>query len=281
MKAGTRLVVLGSGQDGGIPHAGCLCPACERARKDARFRRLAPSIAVGDEEAGFCYLIDASPDLGPQLNTLRQIIPAVKRDGRIPVSGIFLTHAHFGHYTGLLLLGTEVLAENAIPVYCTERMGRFLSDAPPFSLLLRNRNIVLNEVHPNMEVVLDGVSFTPIAVPHRGEITDTVGYTIRARRRVEYIPDTDCWTQGLVNEIADSDIALVDGTFFSRSEVARFEDTPHPPIEEALRALDGAGTRIYFTHINHTNPVNSEGRERGELETRGFTLAYDGLTLQV
>jgi pyrroloquinoline quinone biosynthesis protein B len=281
MKAKTKIRVLGSGQDGGVPHAGCYCRSCERARENEAYRRLAPSIAIYNEEAGFCYLIDASPDLGIQIEKIREVMPHVSRTGRIPVSGIFLTHAHIGHYTGLLLLGTEVLGEDGMPVYCTARMMEFLSLARPFSLLVENGNIVLHEVHPNAEFDLDAVRFTPIPVPHRGEITDTVGYAIEVDKRAVYIPDTDRWTDGIIEEISKSDVALIDGSFWSKDELPRFEDVPHPPITETLPMLEGLDTEIYFTHINHTNPVHGDGPERQNLEQRGFSLAYDGLVLDI
>jgi pyrroloquinoline quinone biosynthesis protein B len=267
---GARIIVLGSGQDGGVPQPGCRCPGCGLARRYARHRRLAPSIAVYDSEAGFCYLIDASPDLGRQLD----MIPD-------EVSGIFLTHAHIGHYTGLLMLGREVLDAEGVPVYCTSLMKEFLARTPPFSLLARDGNIALHEVRPDREIVLDGLTFTPVAVPHRGEITDTVGYVIGAGREAAYIPDTDRWTPGLIETISNADVALIDGTFYSRAELPRFEAVPHPPIEESLPLFAGVDTEIYFTHINHTNPVNAPGPERRELKRKGLGLARDGLILNL
>jgi len=276
-----KVMVLGSGQDGGIPHAGCTCPNCTRARQDETYRRLAPSIAVYNEETGFCYVIDASPDLGAQVERIRAVMPQVSRGGSIPVSGFLLTHAHIGHYTGLLLLGKEVLGEKGVPVYCTARMMEFLSLARPFSLLVDGGNIVLNEVRPNAALGLDGVEFTPVPVPHRGELTDTVCYVIEADRRLVYIPDTDRWTDALIGEISKSDFALIDGSFYSKDELPRFGDVPHPPVSEALTLLDRLDTDIYFTHLNHTNPVQAEGRERENLEGAGFRVAFDGLSIDI
>lgn len=276
-----KVMVLGSGQDGGVPHAGCTCPRCLQARADGAHSRLAPSIAVYNEKAGFCYVIDASPDLGEQIERISEAMPRVGRPGRIPVSGFFLTHAHIGHYTGLLILGKEVLGEKGVPVYCTRRMIEFLSAARPFSLLVEGGNIILNEVIPGKGLVLDEIEFRPVAVPHRGEISDTVGYVIKARRRMIYIPDTDHWNDDLISEISKSDIALIDGSFYSGEELPRFRDVPHPPIIETLPLLEGTHAEIYFTHINHTNPAQVNGPERESLDQRGFRLAYDGLVLDI
>ena len=43
-----------------------------------------------------------------------------------PLDGIFLTHAHVGHYTGLMYLGKESVAARGVPVYGTRRMGQYL-----------------------------------------------------------------------------------------------------------------------------------------------------------
>ena len=63
-----KLKILGSGQDAGIPHAGCNCEICKKAKIDSKFRRYGPSIAIYDENMNFCYIIDASPDFKYQLN---------------------------------------------------------------------------------------------------------------------------------------------------------------------------------------------------------------------
>ena len=96
-----RIKILGSGQDAGTPQAGCYCDICEIARADKKYRRLGPSIAIFDKTEGFCYLVDVSPDFKTQLDMIHEEIIRTKRNGKIPVSGILLTHAHSGHCYGL------------------------------------------------------------------------------------------------------------------------------------------------------------------------------------
>jgi pyrroloquinoline quinone biosynthesis protein B len=208
-------------------------------------------------------------------------IPHVKRVGKIPVSSILLTHAHYGHITGLLELGKEVLNEIGIPVFCTPAMGQFLSASPPFSHLVEGGNIEIREIRPGVKTELGGISVTPTQVPHRNETADTVGYIIEATRRVIYIPDIDRWTDETLEEISRSDTAIIDGTFYSAAELPGYRDVPHPPIKETVELLEGASTEIYFTHINHTNAINRRGRERRTIERLGFKIAYDGLTLDI
>jgi pyrroloquinoline quinone biosynthesis protein B len=276
-----NLIVLGSGQDGGIPHTGCYCPACNRARRYTRYRRLGPSVALFDSEAGVCHLIDASPDFKAQIDMIHAEIPTVKRAGKIPVSGILLTHAHYGHIAGLLELGKEVLNERGIPVYCTAEIGRFLSVSPPFSHLVRGGNIRIREVCPGAKTALRGFGVTALEVPHRNEIADTVGYIIEARSRLAYIPDADRWTDEMLEEVRRSDVAVLDGTFHSPAELPGYKSVPHPTIQETVELLKGADTEVYFTHINHTNPVNRHSRERKSLERKGFKVAHDGLILTI
>jgi pyrroloquinoline quinone biosynthesis protein B len=276
-----RLKVLGSGQDAGIPQTGCYCTVCSRARSNSKYRRLSPSIALFDKGVGFCYLVDASPDFKSQIHSIQKEIKQVERKGKIPISGILLTHAHVGHYVGLWHLGKEALNEKDVPVFCTSSMKAFLSASPAFRFMLQSRVISVREIRPQAKFALGGLSALPIEVPHRSEIADTVGFIIEAEKRVIYIPDTDHWTGEMIEEIAESDLALIDGTFYSRSELPHFEEVPHPPIEETVDILRDISTEIYFTHINHTNPVNRRGRERRSLEGKGFKVAYDGLVLEI
>ena len=85
----------------------------------------------------------------------------------------------------------------------------------------------------------------------------------------------------MIEEINNADIALVDGTFFSKSELSRFKKVPHPPIQQTIKVLKGIKAKIYFTHINHTNVINNNNKERQYINKKGFYLAYDGLTFEI
>lgn len=148
-------------------------------------------------------------------------------------------------------------------------------------MLVETRNIVLKEIKPGVESRMDGLTFLPVRLPHRSEVADVVGYVIKAERKVVYIPDTDVWTDNLLSQITGSDIALIDGTFYSNHEVPHYMEVPHPPVEETIRLLRGATAEIYFTHINHTNALNRNGRERRRVYTNGFRIAHDGLILDI
>jgi pyrroloquinoline quinone biosynthesis protein B len=266
-----QVKILGSGQDAGIPQIDCYCPACRLARKYKKYRRLGPSLAISNGKD--CVLIDASPDIKPQLEMTGK--------GKGSLKGIILTHAHFGHCVGLLSLGKESLNTKNIPVFCTPKIKRFLYKNYPFSLLVKNKNIIINEINPDKQFKISGIKYTPFKVPHRDEIADTVGYTIEAKKRIIYLPDIDYWTLDIIKKVNNSDIAFIDGTFYSSRELPRFKQVPHPPIEKTMSLLKNSPAEIYFTHINHTNPINGRGKERAGLKKMGFNIAYDGLALEV
>ena len=279
-----KLLVLGTAQDGGYPHTGCFDNCCREAWEVETQKRLISSLAVlsGRE----CFLIDITPDFKYQYRLIEQYLnktPCI-------VSGIFITHAHLGHYTGLLDLGLEVMNTYAIPVYVMVKMKSFLEENAPFTQLIKLNNIKLKIIEENTSVQLNkNISITPLLVPHRNEFSETVGYSMQsARKKVLYIPDIDCWDQwGIdINEmIKKHDIAFLDGTFYDKTELKSrdIENVPHPFIEESIKrfsTLDEIDRKkVYFTHLNHTNKVlrqNSE--ERNELIAQGFKVASDGMT---
>lgn len=276
-----KIMILGSGQDDGIPHTGCCCSVCKKAKKSAEHRRLGPSAALIDKKKGFCYMIDASPDFKYQLDMVCKEVSVTKREGKIPLSGILLTHAHLGHCAGLWHLGMESVEERELPVFCTSKMERILQKNYPFSLLVERRNIIIKEIYPNKKLILDGLKLRPIQVPHRNEVGDTLGYILESTKKIIYLPDIDRWTDNVTEQIRSSDAAFVDGTFYSKSETSRFKQIPHPPINETIDLLRDVDTEVYFTHINHTNPINMKGVERRNVESKGFRIAYDGLTLEI
>jgi pyrroloquinoline quinone biosynthesis protein B len=205
-----------------------------------------------------------------------------------PLDGIFLTHAHIGHYTGLMYLGREALNAAGVSVYATPRMARFLRDNAPWSQLVALGNIVLREIRPGRAVVLTpGLSVTPFLVPHRDELSDTVGFRVKGpSRSVLYVPDIDAWRKwdrAIADEVAAVSVALLDGTFLSAGDVPgrSQSEVPHPPIEETMSLLAAPRLRgrTLFTHLNHTNPLLWDRGARERVEAGGFGIARDGQEL--
>ena len=239
------------------------------------------------------FLIDASPDIRRQLYRLRDVKPGAGRVNRAPIDGVFLTHAHLGHYTGLGFLGFEAIHAREIPLYVTPRMADFLTANGPWSQLVELRNVVPVRLTPSEPVELnDALTVTAFRVPHRDEFADTVGFLFAGpTRRVFYVPDTDGWQhwETPLEEWLDRyrvDVAIVDGTFFSIDELPGRDVATigHPLVVDTIERLQErvtAGTlRVFFTHFNHSNPVlDADGEHRRQVEAAGFELLDDGLEL--
>lgn len=286
-----RIVVLGIAQDGGMPQAGCDCTHCAAARRNPALARHVASLAIHVPRTDHVYLVDATPDLPAQIETIHGFHhhPEGKVD-RAPVDGILLTHAHIGHYLGLAQLGFESLNSQGIPVWASPRMAAYLRANGPWSQLVRLNNIALREVPPGKSFDLEaGVSVTPIQVPHRDEYSDTLAFVIRGpSHTLLYVPDTDSWTawpKPLTDVLRDEkiDVALLDGTFYSPDELPDRDVTKikHPLITttmDLLEPLVKAGkVRVLFTHLNHSNPAfEADGAARKAIAARGFGLAAEG-----
>ena len=245
-----QLVVLGIAQDGGIPQLGCDRPLCQDVRAGRRKAEKVSSLGLVNRRTRDAYLFDATPDLPAQVQALT--------GGRAP-DGVFLTHAHIGHYTGLMFLGRESVNTSKVPVYATERMSAFLRANGPWSQLVAIENITLPTLTYDRSVMLrGGVRVTPFQVPHRDEFSDTLGFRIEGPRRTAiFIPDIDRWEKWDrdIRALAGSvDYAFLDGTFASPTEINRpIEEIPHPMMSRTRELLRGTRAALWFIHINNSN----------------------------
>jgi pyrroloquinoline quinone biosynthesis protein B len=276
-----RAVVLGIAQDGGVPHIGCRQELCVAARSDPTKRQRVASVGLVDSD-GSRFLIDATPDLPSQIESLwGSEAPA---DRQRPLSGILLTHAHVGHYAGLMYLGREALGARGVPVYATAKMCRFLRENGPWSQLVSLGNIELREITPGQELTLSPrLGVTPLAVPHRDEFSDTVALRVRGpARALLYVPDIDKWERWdrrIEDEVGRADIALLDATFFEAAEIPgrSLAEIPHPPVTEtAARLNEALRARVRLIHLNHTNRLLWQPQRLAEPSLRGLALARDG-----
>ena len=283
-----QVVILGIAQDGGVPQIGDHCDNCVAARvHPGRAHRVA-ALGIIDRRSGKAYLIDATPDLPAQWDHLLEASRFPARGPRTGPDGIFLTHAHMGHYLGLAHLGREAFGAKGTPVYGTERMIRHLSGNAPWEQLVRLGNVSLKRIEAGEPVVLrEGLTVTPISSPHRQEYSDTVAYVIEGSRRLLYVPDTDGWEEWspTIEELCrDADYAILDGTFFSADELPGRDISriPHPLVTQSVEMLqdvvrDRPGS-ILFIHLNHSNPLlDPDGEERAGIEKAGFRVAEEGM----
>ncbi|MCH6551070.1 MAG: MBL fold metallo-hydrolase [Planctomycetes bacterium] len=280
------LVVLGIAQDGGAPQAGCRGDCCGDRWRDRTQRRRVACLGLVDPRTSQRWLIDATPDFREQLRMLDELAPpsAAAPD----LSGILLTHAHVGHYTGLAHLGREAIGARGVPVYAMPRMAGFLATNGPWNQLVDLGNIELRRMEPETPLELNArITVTPILVPHRDEYSETVGFRIDGgRRSVLYLGDVDKWERWerrIEDLIGEVDVAYLDGTFYADGEVPHRSaaDIPHPFISESLdrfRTLPARErAKVRFIHLNHTNPaLRSGSAARAAIEAAGFRVAEEG-----
>jgi len=283
-------VVLGSAQDGGLPQIGCTGPHCMAARANTNRRRLVASLLLVDPRTGKRWLIDATPDLPEQVELARAHPPTRRSTGPRPAlfDGIFLTHAHTGHYTGLIHLGRPAYNAKNLPVFGSPRMCDFLRTNGPWDFMVDNRNIKLQTFKVKQTIILgEDLSITALPVPHRAEYTDTVGFLIRGpERALLYLPDIDkweLWERRIEEVIASVDMALLDGTFYAEGELPgrNMSKIPHPLIDETIRRFQELPAdqrrKIVFTHLNHTNPaVDPDSTATARIISEGMAVAKDG-----
>ena len=279
------LIILGTVQDAGSPHIGCTKECCRDLFKNPDHSRKIVSIGIIDEINSKTYLFDATPDITFQLQILQS---KSGFNSKIVPDGIFLTHAHIGHYTGLMYLGREALNAKNAEVFVMPRMKQFLESNSPWDQLIGLKNINLNLLSNEISVELtDSIKVTPVLVPHRDEFSETAGYKIEGPlKKVLFIPDIDKWdkwskwNKNIIKEIEHVDYAFLDATFFDENEIGNsgMKEIPHPFVFESMELFkdlpEVEKAKIHFIHFNHTNPLlNPESIQTLNVIENGFNIA--------
>jgi pyrroloquinoline quinone biosynthesis protein B len=287
-------VVLGIAQDGGYPQAGTKESA---AWDDPSQRRLVASLAIVDPQSGERWVVDCTPDFPAQLHRLDVVAPVAATPG---LAGILLTHAHVGHYAGLIHLGREAMGAQRVPVYAMPRMEAFLRGNGPWDLLVRLGNVELRPLTDGAPVRLGArITATPLLVPHRDEYSETVAFRIAGpNRTLLWLPDIDKWEKWqrvgvssagadllpqLEAVLAGVDVAYVDGTFFADGEVPgrAMSEIPHPFVRETIARLArlpaSERAKVRFVHLNRTNPlVRGDAAALADVAKAGMSVAAEG-----
>ena len=281
-KSNYTLKILGVVQDGGMPHLGNNKTCCENIKQD----KYVTSLMLMNNENNESFLFDASPDINKQLNFMGD---RIKKD----LKGIFLTHAHIGHYTGLMYFGREALNSKLVNVYAMPRMKKFLEENGPWSQLVSLQNISIIELSNESKISIDSnVIVQPVEVPHRAEFSETVGYKIYGPNKTAlFIPDIDkwyLWEKSIIDEIKQVDYAIIDATFYDSKEVnyRDISEIPHPFVTESMDLFDSINikekNKIYFIHLNHTNPlINKQSDQYKLVRSKGYNVAEEGMKLKL
>jgi len=275
-----ELVVLGVAQDGGHPQAGCAASCCAEAFADPRMGHRIACIGVRTSAGG--WLLDATPDLRWQAHALG-----------VPLRGVVLTHAHLGHYTGVLQLGPEAWGAQRMPVHAMPGMSGFLLEHQPFASLFDEGTLTLAPLAAEQPVALaDGVTLTPWIVPHRGPWSETVALHVQGPgASAVYLPDIDDldrWERPVADVLEEVDVLWLDGTFYDGSELPHRDlaGIPHPFVTDTMDRLDHLPLRlrqrVHFVHLNHSNPLlDPHSEAHREVLRRGYRVARQGDRLQL
>ena len=176
IKTTPYLMVLGITQDTGYPQINCSESCCEVAWGETELKKMTTSLAIVDPISNQQWILDATPNITEQLHLLN------KTSGIKNIEGIFITHAHIGHYTGLMYFGKEGMNTSKKPVYVMPKMKKFLEKNAPWSQLVKSKNISLNLIKDQSFIQLnERIRITPFLVPHRDDYSETVGYKIQTK----------------------------------------------------------------------------------------------------
>ena len=279
------IYVLGNTQDAGLPHIGCQHQFCQD-NFNVYEEYYTTSIAVVNSDLKKYILFEATPDITFQLNNLKKNI----FDEFLLPESIYITHAHIGHYTGLMYFGREALGAKDLLVKVLPRMSKFLKNNGPWSQLVDINNIRIKEINFGLSTnELININVTPFQVPHRDEYSETAGYIIEGKnKKALFIPDIDKWEKwdrDLSQIAREFDFLLIDATFYDSNEINRdISEIPHPLVTETIDLLSGLDlenrNKVYFIHMNHTNRMLDPNSEISKLVTsKGFNIARLGQKL--
>jgi len=275
-----RIQILGSAAGGGLPQWNCACANCVAARTGKITPQTQSSIAIsGDSQRWF--LINASPDLPRQIESLPRLQPGHQSARNSPIAGVLLTNPDIDHALGLLLLRQQ---EPPLVVYAADETQAALEWID--SVLAKFSRIEWRKITAEFQSLSGRIGFRTIELP--GSVAfqfrdDTSGATAL------FAPSVGELTDELREAVHTSDVVLFDGTFWSDDELAAVRPGArsarkmnHLPIRNG--SLDflrqSPARRKIYTHINNTNPILMPGtRERARVEQAGIEIARDGLEI--
>ncbi|WP_316735173.1 MBL fold metallo-hydrolase [Pedobacter aquatilis] len=274
------VLVLGVAQDGGYPHMGCSKICCTNAWKNPETQRAVSSIALIDPKAKKWYLFDASPDIKKQLKDFSE---STKNQYSYLPDGIFITHAHIGHYTGLMEFGREVMNTKNLNVYVLPKLKSFLEENGPWSQLVKLQNIKITALEQDKPFKIGESSVIAFTVPHRDEYSETAGFEISTQaKKYLFIPDIDKWSkwnQSIIQRVKKVDFAFLDATFYNAEELGdrQISEVPHPLVTETVKLFEqepaSVKSKIHFIHLNHTNKLLWDKDAQKDFLKNGFNLA--------
>ena len=276
------LIILGNVQDGGSPHIGCNKSCCTALWENPNPKRKVTCLGLVDPINEQSFLFEATPDFPEQLKALQMFTPF--QNENIP-NGIFLTHAHIGHYTGLMYLGKEAFNSYRTTVFAMPKMQSFLEKNGPWNQLIDEKNIEIQPlINKTYYHINSQIKVKPFLVPHRDEYSETVGFLIEGPNKTAlFIPDINKWhewEEDIMEKITLVNYAFIDGSFLKSNEIKHrdISEIPHPFINETMDLFSSMPAKernkIHFIHLNHTNAgLNKHSKQAQKIRKKGFHVA--------
>ena len=255
------------------------------------------------------FLLNASPDLRQQILATPELSITSSSPGS-PISTILLTSADVDCVMGLLHLREF----HPLHIYSTLSVRRILTEENSlFRVLTRSNPPVrwdtlpldrlIPLVPPSSPGAKDG--FFCKAVPLLGGFPDYVSDSLKGsfpledaviglqlvhkEKRFFYAPSVPGVGDDWQRSVDESDLALLDGTFWKDDELIQAKrsrrtarEMGHLPLwgERGMlkRTFRLGKTKRVLIHINNTNPVlNEESPEHRAVRDAGWEIAYDGM----
>ncbi|MGI4856403.1 MAG: pyrroloquinoline quinone biosynthesis protein PqqB [Janthinobacterium lividum] len=302
-----KLRVLGSAAGGGFPQWNCNCHNCSGVRNGTVHARprTQSSIAISTDGQDW-LLINASPDILTQIAAFPALQPARHRRDT-GIAAVLLMDSQIDHATGLLML-----RENTRPlqVYSTEPVWNDLRSGFPISRIFDHYCGMVHvplpidgsKVAPPPSLVDVAITAVPLSSkappysPHRDAPVpgDNIGLLMENRatgKSAFYAPGLGHADARVIEIMSSVDLLLVDGTFWTRTEMIDLGFSKKTALDMGHLAQSGAGgmidlldalprrdSRKVLIHINNTNPILVEdGPERRTLQAHGIEVAHDGM----
>lgn len=301
-----HVVLLGTAAGGGFPQWNCWCPTCRAARlTPLRASRRSQSSAAVSVDGQRWFLLNASPDVHEQIDCLPGPVPLAVR--HVAVEGIVTTDAELDHTLGIVLLREarhlQLYATRAVRTIL-EQDSRILPVTEAFARV-EVTDLALGQAVPlrYRDGKPSGITVEAFAVPagpprfaREEEIGHTVGLMLRDANTgatCAFVPACGDLDQPLADRLAETDLVLFDGTFWTDDELLslgigdrRAREMDHQPVSGPDGTLPRLARlsrpRRVYIHINNTNPMLLEDSpERAAVERAGIAVGADGMSFTI
>ena len=275
-----KLTYLGTSAAEATPAPFCDCDICEHARREGGKNVRTRSQALLDGK----ILIDFPPDT--LMHTLSEGLRLSRLDACI------LTHTHHDHFApDDMFFRTQVAAhmkeEKPLHFFCRKDGIKILEGRPASAKCIQQGGLIPHEITPFTPFTVGEYKITPLNANH---CPLAVIYLIeKGDKAILYANDTGLFPEDTLEYLKTAgvklDLVSYDCTYgtWHRGNLGHL-DLPEDIItRDTLGSLGllKSGCRHVITHISHNNGGHTHDSLSAVAEAEGFTLAYDGLTVEI